>query len=162
MRSSGASGTLPTRLTVLWDNYNFYQVLLLVYFKGGATDKQLIGQNPDGPEIDLLIIALALEQLGGKVEGRATEGTPELFLLDLIDCPSEIAQLDIALNKPMPTMMSTIFSGLISRCRIWFKCMQLTAYSKFLVMKEVASSVRFLCWAMMLYSCPSHPSSSRV
>ena len=60
------------------------------------------------------------------------------------------------------TIISTIFYGFISLCNIWFWCIQLTASNKFFVINEVASSVRFLCWAMMLYNWPSHPSYNKV
>jgi hypothetical protein len=48
------------------------------------------------------------------------------------------------------TIMSTMFSGLISLCKIWLWCMQLTASNRFLVINDVAYYVRYLCWAIML------------
>lgn len=82
--------------------YDFDELLVAADLEGDVADEQLIGEDADRPDVDLLVVLLALEDLGRDVEGCAAESTAELSA-DLVDGPAEVAELDGALSEATGT-----------------------------------------------------------
>lgn len=78
-------------------SHYFLEILLLVDVERRCPEDQLVGQDSNGPKIDLLVVPFALQQLRGEIEGGAAEGGPEFLLL--VDGPAKVAQLDIAMDE---------------------------------------------------------------
>jgi hypothetical protein len=55
--------------------YDLVEVLGFVDLEGRLAQQQLVGHDTDRPKIDLLVVSLALEDLGGEVEGGSAVGT---------------------------------------------------------------------------------------
>lgn len=86
--------------------------------------QKLVGQNPQTPQINSIVILLSFEYFRRSV----VECPTICFTPAIADCsPSEIAQLANSLNYHNSTCESTIFSGLMSRWAILFSCRYFTA-----------------------------------
>lgn len=116
------------------------ELALVLDLEWYAAHHQLEGQDADGPQIHLLVVALAGELLGGDVQRRPAEGVAQVVAA--IDCPPEIAQFDGALSKcERVTWTTTMFSGLMSRWRSFLECMWLTEARRSLMMSSAPYSL---------------------
>lgn len=96
-----------------------HRLLTTDVVEGRSATYQLEGQNTNAPYIDAIVVPFSLDYLRRNVVQCAAVGrTP--VLAD--SRPSEIAQLAHILNKNGSTLVMTIFSGLMSRCRMELSC----------------------------------------
>lgn len=126
-------------------------------FEGIVAGQKLVGEGADGPGIYLLIVSLARNYLGWKVQRGATYGRPDV--LGAVDRPSEVAYLDGTLHRLILTWLKIMFSGLMSRWMICFSCMWWMPNRICLTRKEVVSSVSLALPQIKLNNCPSAPTS---
>lgn len=96
------------------------QLLLLGDVEWVVAHQHLVHHDPQRPDVYLLVVADAFEDLGGHVQGRAAESATQALAVE--DRPAEIAHLHQILHKTTRTSCMTIFSGLISRWMIWLEC----------------------------------------
>lgn len=78
-------------------------------------------EGPNRPDIDLLVVLLALEDFRGKVEWSSANSGPEL--LRFVDGPAEVAYFGHTLNSIRSTQVKTIFYSLMSLWITIFECM---------------------------------------
>lgn len=69
--------------------YNFHEILLAVDLEGYVAVQHLISHDPHSPEIHLLIVTLAFQNLRTDIQRRPTKRRSERG--GMMDCPSEIA-----------------------------------------------------------------------
>lgn len=83
-------------LHVIGDFYfvfdNFNEVFLPGYFEWIFTHQHFVHHHTQWPNINFLVVLLALEDLRPNVERSTTEGSPEIRVA--VNRPSEVAQLD--------------------------------------------------------------------
>lgn len=73
------------------------ELLLSGDLEGILSDQHFVHHDAQRPDIDLLVVLLALEDLGADVERGAAEGGPEFVVL--VDRPAEVAELDDVLSE---------------------------------------------------------------
>lgn len=86
------TGLIRIRVVHLVSNDPF-QMFLLAYQEWRLPQKQFIGQNPNRPQVYLLIVSVADQNLRRQVQGSTTEGTSQLRVLQ-INRPPQVAKLD--------------------------------------------------------------------
>lgn len=82
------------------------QILLRPYFEGHSPVKQFVGEHPDVPDVDLVVVLLLLDYFGGGVEGGAAEGVAEE---GGVDGPAEVADFDDVLRGRGSTSWKRMF-----------------------------------------------------
>jgi hypothetical protein len=96
-----------------------HRLLTTDVVEGRSAADQFEGQHTNAPYIHAIVVPLPLDDLGRDVVQSAAVGRPPV-LADRR--PSEIAQLADILNQNGSTLVMTMFSGLISRCRMELSC----------------------------------------
>lgn len=81
----------------LGNPYDSDEILLQLYVERNVAEIKLVSQHAYRPEVNLLVVALALENLRGGVQGCSADRIPELPALG-VDRPPEIAEFDDALS----------------------------------------------------------------
>lgn len=82
---------------VIYTSYDLYQVLFAVDLEWDLADQQLVSEYSYGPDIHLLVVLAAHNELWRAIYGAEAEGG-SVFVL-AVDGPAEVAHLGDALNK---------------------------------------------------------------
>lgn len=120
--------------------------------------KHLESKYSYGPDVNLFCVWLSWCDLWGRVVECSTTGLPLGFTTDR---PPKVANLANSLDTLIFTWLNTIFSGLISRCKIYFLCIKLTASQICPTFCTVSSSSSFCLLLIYLYKDPSSRYSSK-
>jgi hypothetical protein len=83
--------------------------------EGRFSSEHFVSQNADSPDVHEAVIGVPLEYLGADIVEGAAVGVPALLA---VGRPSEVTQFTDTLNRFTSTLDRTMFSGLMSRCRM--------------------------------------------